>query len=406
LWLIAALGLGGIGFLAVAALVVYLLVRSGMPTRAAATATPLKAVQVATTAAPTEAEVLVEPSQTPSVTASLAPSATLTPMPATLTATIQPSSSPVPATATLPPLGRGGLIAFVSDRADGKTLQIWTMRASMNDQGQMVTGDLKQLTSSEGNKRQPRWSPDGSELLFVAPGGGPGELDIWKMKADGSSAPVDISNRKGSETDPAWSPDGKQIAFTVDSRGDGVLQLYIMNADGSNPYKLSYDQDESSPAWSPRMDWLGFVMNIAGNRIFYLRAPSNPAAATPAPPFYVTPQPFDQFDLRGNLGQVAEPVWSPDGNWIAYTSLRNNNERLQVARYPIKVVDQDIIPLATSGRNMSPAWSPDSQWIVFVSYRDGNPELYVMRSTGKNQSRLTDAPGKDLDPSWQTIPSP
>lgn len=403
LWLIAALGLGGLGFLAVVALMAYLLLRGAVPTRESASATPPIAAQVATTAAPTDVKLVVEPSLTPGVTASLAPTATETPLPPTLTPTISPSPTPVPATATLPPLGQGGLIAFVSDRADGKTLQLWTMRAWMNDQGQMVTGDLSQLTTSEGDKRQPRWSPDGTELLFVAPGGGAGELDIWKMKVDGSSPPVDISNRKGSETDPAWSPDGKQIAFTVDSRGDGVLQLYIMNADGSNPYKLSYDQDESSPAWSPKMDWLGFIMNIAGNRIFYLRAPSNPAAVTPVPPFYVTPQPFDKFDLRGNLGQVAEPVWSPDGNWIAYTSLRNNNERLHVARYPIRIVDQDIIPLATSGRNMSPAWSPDSQWIVFVSYRDGNPELYVMRSTGKNQSRLTDAPGRDLDPSWQVL---
>ena len=391
---------GGLFVLGCVAILGWFVLRGGAGVKAAASATPVPQASSTSAAA---VQPTPRPSQTPS---RVVPSQTATlqlPSDTAEPPTLEPSATSVPASATPPPLGQGGLIAFVSDRGDGKTLQIWVVNAWLNDQGQVEAGEARQLTSSDGDKRQPRWSPDGSELLYVAAGPAGNGLDIWKMKADGSAPAVDISNHKGNESAPAWSPDGKLIAFTEDQRQDGVLQLYVMNADGSGLYKLSFEQDESAPTWSPKMDWLGFVMNVAGNRIFYLRAPIDPAAATPQPAFYVTPQAFDHFDLKGNLGQVDEPAWSPDGNWIAYTRVKLNGERIFLARYPLKVLDQDLISLTNGSRDLSPAWSPDSQWIAFVSYRDGNPEIYVMRSTGKSQGRLTDAPGRDLDPAWQVL---
>jgi eukaryotic-like serine/threonine-protein kinase len=341
-------------------------------------------------------------------TATMEPTQTETPVPLS-TDTIAPSPSasatqtPLPPTATPLPLGQGGWIAFASDRADGKTLQLWLLRAWLNDQGQVETGDLTQLTTSEGDKRQPAWSPDGRELLFVALGEAGQGLDIWKIPVDGSAPAVNVTRRKGDQTDPAWSPDGARIAFTDNSREDGVPQLYLIDPSGSNLLHLSFDQNESDPAWSPDMKSLGFVLNAGGSRVFFLRAPQDPKAATPQPPFYVTPQPFDRSAVLGNLGQVGEPAWSPDGAFLAYTRLKKNGERVFLARIPVRDPATDILALAEGSRDLSPAWSPDSQWIAFVSYRDGNAELYVMRSTGKNQNRLTDAPGQDLDPAWQPL---
>ncbi len=411
LLLIAGIAAAGLLVLATVAVTAYILVSRKVPARPnplpTATETSTTAPQRATARATAKPSRTPSPKPTETETPTLAPSATHSPVPATATPTLtQTLEASATSEAPNPPpasVGGGGVIAFASDRGDGKTFQIWTMSVSLNDQGQVVGGEPKQLTSDAGDKRQPRWSPDGSELLYVAPGGEGNGLDIWKMKADGSSPPVNLSKHKGNETSPAWSPDGKLIAFTEDQREDGVLQIYIMNSDGSGLYRLSTEQDESSPTWAPKMNWLGFVMNVAGNRIFYLRAPDSPDAVTPVPGYFVTPQPLDRTDLKGTLGQVDEPAWSPDGNWIAYTRLRNNGERFFLARFPFRLPDQDLVPLTEGSRNLSPAWSPDSQWIAFVSYRDGNPEIYAMRFTGKSQSRLTDAPGRDLDPAWQPL---
>ena len=99
------------------------------------------------------------PAQNASATLELAP----TTAPATITPTPEPS-----ATATLEPtptaqsivLGEALRLAFVSDREDGVTLQLWTM----NPDG----SNPRQLTFGPGDKSYPRWSPDGTKLLYSA----------------------------------------------------------------------------------------------------------------------------------------------------------------------------------------------------------------------------------------------
>jgi Tol biopolymer transport system component len=98
--------------------------------------------------------------------------------------------------------------------------EIWTVRA--NGSG------LKQLTHV-GHAEKPKWSPDGSRLLFVARSATK-ESELWVVGADGSHA------RKLAGTSGVvaadWSPDGARIA--VVKRGDaaGTLQLWIVDVEG------------------------------------------------------------------------------------------------------------------------------------------------------------------------------
>ena len=53
-----------------------------------------------------------------------------------------------------------------------------------------------------------------------------------------------------------------------------------------------------------------------------------------------------------------------------------------------------------------PSWPPDGQRIAFASLRDENSEIYVMNADGSGQTRLTDNPAADGSPSWspQSVP--
>ena len=58
----------------------------------------------------------------------------------------------------------------------------------------------------------------------------------------------------------------------------------------------------------------------------------------------------------------------------------------------------NITPGPFSERN--PAWSPDGQRIAFDSVRDGNNDVYTMDVDGSNLARLTTDPASDADPNW------
>ena len=281
------------------------------------------------------------------------------------------------------PLGGGPLIAFVSDRADGRTFQIFTIRPDGSD--------LTQLTFTEGDKSQPAWSPDGTQLLFVAHGGRDGfsndlGLDIWLMDQDGGNQ-VNLTQNPGDDYDPAWSPDGEQIVFTTTRITGGPRQLFIMNADGSEPNFITRGYGiEFAPHWSPDGEWIAFTISINGAppRLF-LRTGEG-----------IDPRPFD---LSERLGQVNDPAWSPDGLTIVYTCVEPG--RNEICLVVVESKGSEIFEYTTTLGNKEPSWSPDGRWIVFTSTRDQNSEIYIMDSLGRGQTNLTNHPSTDREPTWQ-----
>jgi len=286
-------------------------------------------------------------------------------------------------------LGGGSELAFISDRGDGKTLQIWTMNVYMNNQSQIISDEPRQLTFSGGDKTQPAWSPDGLHIVYVAPGGSGNGLDIWMMAADGSGA-VDLTGNPGDEFNPAWSPNGNVIAYTK-LNTEGSPLLYLMRSNGADAQLLSENFQESQPTWSADSQWLVYVISARDHDYLYMRGMQQNSPL---------PVQFDLDSYFGRLGEVAHPVFSPDGKWIAYT--RMDPKKTYVCTVGFESRGEDISQLTTSGLDAYPTWSSDNHWIAFYSTRDGNPEIYVMSVTGQLQTRLTNDPARDLQPSWKT----
>src|ERR1700745_1298704 len=119
--------------------------------------------------------------------------------------------------------GLVGVIAF--DRPNDANVQIY----SMNVDG----SNIQNLSNSVGGDHDPRYSPDGSRIIFVSTRDG--NEEIYVMKADGSGQ-TRLTFDPAADEVPAWTASG-QIVFVSDR--DGNAELYVMNADGSNVRRLT-----------------------------------------------------------------------------------------------------------------------------------------------------------------------
>ncbi len=295
-------------------------------------------------------------------------------------------------------IGSSGLIVFASDRGPGDFIQIWTMRVIRNQQGDVIADSFTQLTFDEGDKDQPVWSPDGSQIAYVAQGEGGNGLDIWMMNADGSDQ-TDLTNHLGDEFDPVWSPDGERIAFTHHLRDAGnspVLALVWINPDGTGRERLSFDFVEWDPTFSPDMDWMLYVISAKLHDYFYFRGAYDD---------FQSPSGFDLRALFGEFGEVSDPVWAPSGDQFAYTRHDGPHENIVLVTYqsmqPNGLHQPTEYVLTDTNAETDAAWSPDARWLVFTSARDeGDLDVYLMTTTGRPQINLTRRAGVDKSPDW------
>jgi Tol biopolymer transport system component len=101
-----------------------------------------------------------------------------------------------------------------------------------------------------------------------------------------------------------------------------------------------------------------------------------------------------------------EPSWSPAGDRVAYTSLRDDGMGDVVVANVAggTVLSTDNLTLDNGGLgvpDMTPSWSPDGTRLAFTSYRSGAPSVWIMNADGSRLLQVT-SPGNagDYFPSW------
>ena len=217
-------------------------------------------------------------------------------------------------------------------------------------------------------------NPDGSERR-------------WVFREDGKTV-----------MSPEWSPQGDWIAFGLGTFFLGPThpaQVAMIHPDGTGFRALTGPPNNNGfPSWSPdgkRIVYRTSSEKERGLRLMNLEDGKITVLTTE----------YDNF-----------PVWSPKGDLIAFTSFRDADFEV----YTIHPDGTGVRRLTrTPGNDGHCVWSPDGQWLLFSSSRmgfkdegplfDGIPqpygELFVMRADGSDVKQLTDNQWEDATPAWQ-----
>jgi Tol biopolymer transport system component len=219
------------------------------------------------------------------------------------------------------------------------------------------------------------WLADGHRLILAA--ALPPSVyrsHLYLADLDGGAI-TPLAPSIGSQAFPAVSPDGKQIAYTEMEYDTNIVEIPL---DGSAMRNLvATGRLEHSAVWSPRGKEFAYVTDRSGVDEIWIR---NVETGREQP--VVTPRSFP----RGDNEFLTTPAYSPDGERIAFVRHNQSDARNRDATeiWTVPATGGVPVPLADApGAQWGPTWSPDGNWIAFTS--QGPPPGIMKARVGGNE---------------------
>ena len=287
---------------------------------------------------------------------------------------------------TNPMVASDGRVFWISDQDKSKTANVWSMNADGSDKRQVTTFKDDPVRWAGLSRDTGRIViAQGASLWLLEPGDKPRKIGI-DVAADMIENPVIVENKTADADELAVSDDGEELAMIL----EGEIVLVGKELGGRATVPVPGPHLERSISFKPgSTDTLLFVTDRFGEDAVCLLVSDD------------EDQPNLRLSREHRIVKLAEgrtpctgPVWSPDGERIAYT--RGNGD--------LHVMDADGGGDETLFEHWGLedySWSPDGAWLAFTRLDpDYNSDIWIMPSDGGEQVNITRHPDYDEHPVW------
>jgi hypothetical protein len=250
------------------------------------------------------------------------------------------------------------------------------------------------------------FSPDGARLAVrLAADDADGELGLLRVgecPQDPDDCPrADAEHRTMPHVDVLafdFAPDSKTLAFSGsgsdDPEDEGLFGVLLLDLATSRLTRVT-DHFGRELAFSPDGVRIAFV----DERV------NEDTGLTDQDIFVVNRDGTGLTQLTHTRRPESAPRWSPDGSKLAFVRSSEGIEGYPDAGTEIYVLDlatgREVNASNSEADDFGPVWSPDGQWLAFTSDRDDDLEVYAVRADGTGLTRLTISPGLDAVSDWR-----
>lgn len=192
----------------------------------------------------------------------------------------------------------------------------------------------------------------------------PGEVPLRTLvSVDRGGNVTPLTEKPGDYGALRLSPDGDRLALEVHEGRTRDIFIYDMGR--STLSRLTTGGINRSPLWSPDGQWVAFSSGRLGDLDLYRKRANFSGAVEPI--------------LTREHGQYPS-AWSPDGTLLAYNESVGRSGDIWVV--PLEGESEPLPILNTSFDERSLAFSPDGRWIVYDSDESGRFEVFVQPFPG------------------------
>jgi len=255
-------------------------------------------------------------------------------------------------------------------------------------------GEAIPLTAEGVSSSHPRWSPDGKYLAFLS-ARHEGKTQVWLLNRTGGEA-QQLTDTPQAVDNFVWSPDGQRFCLILrDATSEELEAAKERERVKEGVDEKSKDAKEKKP--KAQKPWVIDRLQFKVDEVGYLDH-----RRTHLYTFDVATKSLTQI-TSGDYDD-SDPVWSPDGKQLAFTSNRTSdpdrNYNTDIWTVAADNADKGahLTQITTNpGEDHSPAWSPDGKWIAYVTrtepklFEYATKHLAISQATGGEPKVLTRA---------------